>query len=59
MGFNIGGMFKSLVNPMTLAQLAMGPASIGWASIAIAKMVCLMSQAAVQHGRQQVIQFRK
>ncbi len=33
---NIGGLFKSLINPATLMQLAMGPA--GWASIA-AKMV--------------------
>lgn len=33
MGFNIGGMFKSLVNPMTLLQLASGPA--GWMSLAV------------------------
>jgi hypothetical protein len=29
----VGGLFKSLVNPMSLLQLAMGPA--GWASLAM------------------------
>ncbi len=31
MGFSIGGLLKSVINPMTIAQLAMGPA--GWASL--------------------------
>lgn len=37
MGFSLGGVFKSLINPMTLAQLAMGPA--GWASLAMRAVV--------------------
>ncbi|MEQ1540112.1 MAG: hypothetical protein ABL928_14385 [Sphingorhabdus sp.] len=46
MGFNIGGMFKSLVNPMTLVQLAMGPA--GWASIAAKAVMSAIGQQAIQ-----------
>jgi hypothetical protein len=43
MGFSLGGIFKSLVNPMSLMQLAMGPA--GWASLA---MKTIGSQIAMQ-----------
>jgi hypothetical protein len=39
----LGGIMKSLVNPMSLAQLAMGPA--GWASLA---MKAIGSQIAMQ-----------
>lgn len=46
MGFNIGGMFKSLVNPMTLVQLAMGPA--GWASIAAKAVMSAIGQQVIQ-----------
>jgi hypothetical protein len=33
MSFDVGGLFKSLINPMNLMQLAMGPA--GWAAMAV------------------------
>jgi hypothetical protein len=33
MGISFGGLLKSVMNPMSLAQLAMGPA--GWASLAM------------------------
>lgn len=46
MGFNIGGMLKSIVNPMTLAQLAMGPA--GWASILVKAVVSAVAQQVIQ-----------
>ena len=46
MGFNIGGMFKSLVNPMTLMQVAMGPA--GWASIAAKMVMSAVGQQVIQ-----------
>jgi putative effector of murein hydrolase len=39
----LGGIMKSLVNPMSLMQLAMGPA--GWASLA---MKTIGSQIAMQ-----------
>ena len=46
MGFNLGGVFKSLVNPATLMQLAMGPA--GWASIAMRTMMTAVAQQVIQ-----------
>ena len=47
MGFNIGGMLKSVINPMTLAQLAMGPA--GWASIAMKAVMSQVVQQVIQN----------
>lgn len=41
-----GGIVKSLVNPMTLAQLAMGPA--GWASILAKAVVSAVAQQVIQ-----------
>lgn len=46
MGFNIGGLLKSVINPMTLAQLAMGPA--GWASIAMKAVASAVIQQVIQ-----------
>jgi hypothetical protein len=43
MGISFGGLFKALINPTTLMQLAMGPA--GWASIA---MKAVIQQVAMQ-----------
>lgn len=43
---NIGGLFKSFINPMTLAQLAMGPA--GWASLAAKMIVSAVGQQVIQ-----------
>jgi hypothetical protein len=43
MGISFGGLLKSVMNPMSLAQLAMGPA--GWASLA---MKAIGSQIAMQ-----------
>lgn len=46
MGFDIGGIFKSLVNPATLMQLAMGPA--GWAQIAMKAIISAVGQQLIQ-----------
>jgi hypothetical protein len=46
MGFSLGGVFKSLVNPATLMQLAMGPA--GWASIAMRTVMTAVGQQVLQ-----------
>jgi hypothetical protein len=46
MGFDIGGMFKSLVNPMTLMQLAAGPA--GWASLAMQTLMSTVGKEIIQ-----------
>lgn len=46
MGFSLGGVFKSLVNPATLMQLAMGPA--GWASIAMRTVMTAVAQQVIQ-----------
>jgi hypothetical protein len=45
-GFSIGGFFKSLINPATLMQLAMGPA--GWASIAAKAILSAVVQQVIQ-----------
>lgn len=42
----LGGIVKSLVNPATLMQLAMGPA--GWASIAMRTMMTAVAQQVIQ-----------
>ena len=42
----LGGIAKSLVNPMTLAQLAMGPA--GWASILAKAVISAVGQQVIQ-----------
>ena len=42
----LGGIMKSVVNPMTLAQLAMGPA--GWASIAAKAVMSAVAQQVIQ-----------
>jgi hypothetical protein len=52
MGFDIGGMFKSLVNPMTIMQLAAGPA--GWASIAMRAVGTAIAQQLIQQLGQQL-----
>lgn len=46
MGFDIGGMFKSLVNPATLMQLAAGPA--GWASLAMQTLISTVGKEIIQ-----------
>lgn len=46
MGISLGGMFKSVLNPMTLAQLAMGPA--GWASIIAKAVISAVAQQVIQ-----------
>lgn len=46
MGLNLGGLLKSVVNPMTLAQLAMGPA--GWASILAKAVISAIGQQVIQ-----------
>lgn len=46
MGLDIGGMLKSVINPMTLAQLAMGPA--GWASILAKAVISAVGQQVIQ-----------
>lgn len=52
MSFDIGGAFKSLINPMTLAQLAMGPA--GWASLALKAIISAVGQQVIQQIGQQL-----
>ena len=42
----LGGIMKSVVNPMSLAQLAMGPA--GWASLAMQAATSAIAQQAIQ-----------
>ncbi|WP_337827089.1 hypothetical protein [Pseudonocardia sp. TMWB2A] len=48
----LGGIAKSLINPMTLAQLAMGPA--GWASIAMKAVISAVGQQLIQQIGQQL-----
>jgi hypothetical protein len=48
----LGGVFKSMVNPMTLAQLAMGPA--GWASIAARTLLTAVGSQVIQQLGQQM-----
>jgi uncharacterized protein YPO0396 len=45
MGFDLGGIFKSLVNPMTLLQLASGPA--GWMSLAVKTLATAVAQQVI------------
>ncbi len=47
-----GGIAKSLINPMTLMQLAMGPA--GWASIAMKAIGTAIAQQVIQQLGQQL-----
>lgn len=42
----LGGIMKSIVNPMSLAQLAMGPA--GWASILAKAVISAVGQQVIQ-----------
>ena len=42
----LGGIMKSVINPMTLAQVAMGPA--GWASIAMKAVMSAVGQQVIQ-----------
>ncbi|MFC4291483.1 hypothetical protein ACFOWX_03545 [Sphingorhabdus arenilitoris] len=42
----LGGIMKSVINPMSLAQLAMGPA--GWASLATKMLVSAVGQQVIQ-----------
>ena len=42
----LGGIMKSLVNPMSLMQLAMGPA--GWASLAMKTIGSAVAQQVIQ-----------
>lgn len=42
----LGGIMKSVVNPMSLAQLAMGPA--GWASLAMRTVGAAIGQQVIQ-----------
>jgi hypothetical protein len=51
-GFSIGGLFKSLINPATLMQLAMGPA--GWASIAMRAVIQQVASQVIQQIGQQL-----
>lgn len=46
MGFDLGGVFKSLVNPTTLLQLAAGPA--GWASLAMQTLMSTVGKEIIQ-----------
>jgi hypothetical protein len=46
MGISFGGIMKSLVNPMSLMQLAMGPA--GWASLAVKTIGTAIAQQLIQ-----------
>jgi hypothetical protein len=43
---NIGGLFKAVINPATLLQVAMGPA--GWASIAVRAIGAAVGQQVIQ-----------
>lgn len=52
MGLNLGGIMKSVINPMTLAQLAMGPA--GWASIAMKAVAQQIGTQLIQTVAQQL-----
>ncbi len=52
MSFDIGGLLKSVLNPATIAQLAMGPA--GWASIAIKAVVSAVGKEVIQQLGQQL-----
>lgn len=52
MGFDLGGIFKSLVNPATLLQLAAGPA--GWASIATQTLLGAVGSQVIQQLGQQI-----
>ncbi len=46
MGFSIGGVLGSVVNPVSLMQLAMGPA--GWASLAVRTLGAAIGQQVLQ-----------
>ncbi len=46
MGFSIGGFLGSVVNPVSLMQLAMGPA--GWASLAVRTLGAAIGQQVLQ-----------
>jgi hypothetical protein len=48
----LGGIMKSLVNPMSLMQLAMGPA--GWASLAMKAIGTAIAQQVIQQLGQQL-----
>lgn len=48
----LGGVLKSVVNPMSLAQLAMGPA--GWASILMKAAISQIGQQMIQQLGQQL-----
>lgn len=48
----LGGILKSVINPATLMQLAMGPA--GWASIAMKAVVSAVGQQVIQQLGQQL-----
>jgi hypothetical protein len=52
MGFDLGGIFKSFVNPATLLQLAAGPA--GWASIATQTLLSSVGSQVIQQLGQQM-----
>ena len=48
----LGGILKSVINPATLMQLAMGPA--GWASIAMKAVISAVGQQVIQQLGQQL-----
>ena len=48
----LGGILKSVINPATLMQLAMGPA--GWASLATKMLVSAVAQQVIQQLGQQL-----
>lgn len=48
----LGGIFRSLVNPVTLFQIATGPA--GWASLAARTVLTSVAQQAIQQIGQQL-----
>ena len=48
----LGGILKSVINPATLIQLAMGPA--GWASLATKMLVSAVAQQVIQQLGQQL-----
>jgi hypothetical protein len=52
MAFGLGNIMRSLVNPMTLAQLAMGPA--GWASLALKTIGSQIAMNLIQRLGQQM-----
>ncbi len=52
MGLGLGSIMGSVVNPMTIAQLAMGPA--GWASIIAKAIMSAVAQQVIQQVGQQL-----